>query len=183
MVPHLSWFEPGTYKPLSPPRPVSFGDESTVSAIRTGTVVLRTSLGNKDFDIALSNVLLIPSFTIALVSVHKLSRAGLSTIFQANSDVCEIRKHKSCILTALHKRGLYHAKATPKVSPESALATVDGITHLTRTPEFCEPCVLGKLRKLPFKLTGGNRAKRPIQVVHTDVGGPVTPSSREGFPY
>ncbi|KAH7918375.1 hypothetical protein BV22DRAFT_1108372 [Leucogyrophana mollusca] len=93
MVPHLSWFEPGTYKPLSPPRPVSFGDEST------------------DFDIALSNVLLIPSFTIALVS--------------ANSDVCEIWKHKSCILTALHKRGLYHAKATPKVSPESALATVD----------------------------------------------------------
>ncbi|KAH7917506.1 hypothetical protein BV22DRAFT_1026206 [Leucogyrophana mollusca] len=90
MVPHRSWFEPRTYKPLTPPRPVSFGDESTVSTIGTGTVVLQTTVRDQDFDIALSNVLLIPSFTIALIAVHKLSCAGLSTVFQANSDICEV---------------------------------------------------------------------------------------------
>ncbi|EGN91170.1 hypothetical protein SERLA73DRAFT_80980 [Serpula lacrymans var. lacrymans S7.3] len=39
------------------------------------------------------------------------------------------------------------------------------------------------MKKLPFKSTGGNRAKRPIQIVHTDVGGPIKPTSREGFRY
>ncbi|EGO00999.1 hypothetical protein SERLA73DRAFT_71968 [Serpula lacrymans var. lacrymans S7.3] len=46
------------------------------------------------------------------------------------------------------------------------------IDTLTGTPEFCEPCALGKMKKLPFKSTGGNRAKRPIQIVHTDMISP-----------
>ncbi|EGO02508.1 hypothetical protein SERLA73DRAFT_47820 [Serpula lacrymans var. lacrymans S7.3] len=57
------------------------------------------------------------------------------------------------------------------------------IDTFTGTPEFCEPCALGKKKKLPFKSTGGNRAKCPIQIVHTDVGGPIKPTSREVFPY
>ncbi|EGO19004.1 hypothetical protein SERLADRAFT_443547 [Serpula lacrymans var. lacrymans S7.9] len=96
-----------------------------------------------------------------------------------------------------------------KINPESAFAAVDvnslhrrmghigmdrlqqmvtkgrlqNIDTLTGTPEFCEPCALEKMKKLPFKSTGGNQAKNPIQIVHTDVGGPIKPTSREGFWY
>ncbi|EGN91093.1 hypothetical protein SERLA73DRAFT_81183, partial [Serpula lacrymans var. lacrymans S7.3] len=107
MVPHRSWFEPGTYHVLHPPRTISFGDESS------------------DYNIALSNVLLVPNFTLALVSVHKLSKTGLSTLFPAGSNACEVRKKEELILTALHKRGFYHIQAKPEINPESAFAAVD----------------------------------------------------------
>ncbi|EGN91019.1 hypothetical protein SERLA73DRAFT_81423, partial [Serpula lacrymans var. lacrymans S7.3] len=35
------------------------------------------------------------------------------------------------------------------------------IDTLTGTPEFCEPCALGKMKKLPFKSTGGKPSQAP----------------------
>ncbi|KAH7919573.1 hypothetical protein BV22DRAFT_1022762, partial [Leucogyrophana mollusca] len=146
IVPHYSWFELRTYKLLFLLRPVTFRDESTVCAIKTGTVVLHTSLGNKDPNIVLSNVLPIP----------------------------KVQKNKSHILKALHKCRLYYMKAIPKVSPKSALATVN-INPLhywmgqirNITDEFCEPCVLGKLWGLSFRdPLGGGCAGQLVQVVH-----------------
>ncbi|EGO28228.1 hypothetical protein SERLADRAFT_434101 [Serpula lacrymans var. lacrymans S7.9] len=183
MVPHRSWFEPGTYHVLNPPRTISFGDESSVNTIGIETVILQITIGKKNYNIALSNILLVPNFTLALISLHKLSKTGLSTLFPAGSNACEVCKKKELILTALHKHGLYHTQAKPKINLESAFTAVDDIDTLTGTPDFCEPCVLGKMKKLPFKSTGGNCAKRPIQIVHTDVGGPIKTTSREGFRY
>ncbi|EGN91475.1 hypothetical protein SERLA73DRAFT_80422, partial [Serpula lacrymans var. lacrymans S7.3] len=53
---------PGTYHVLYPPRTISFGDESSVNAIGDGTVILQATIGKKDYNIALSNVLLVPNF-------------------------------------------------------------------------------------------------------------------------
>ncbi|KIJ11770.1 hypothetical protein PAXINDRAFT_36859, partial [Paxillus involutus ATCC 200175] len=57
---------------------------------------------------------------------------------------------------------------------------LQGIDTLVSTPTFCEACVLGKMKKLPFELHEGPRTTRPLEMVHTDVGGPITPRSREG---
>ncbi|OJT09300.1 Copia protein, partial [Trametes pubescens] len=57
-----------------------------------------------------------------------------------------------------------------------------GIDTLTGEPKFCEPCAMGKMHKLPFKSRTGNRATRPLQFIHSDVGGMVNPS-RQGFRY
>ncbi|EGN98360.1 hypothetical protein SERLA73DRAFT_74583 [Serpula lacrymans var. lacrymans S7.3] len=103
MVPHRSWFEPRTYHVLHPPRAISFGDESSVNAIGIRTVILQATVGKKNYNIALSNVLLVPNFTLTLISVHKLSKTGLSTLFPAGSNTCEVRKKEELILTALHK--------------------------------------------------------------------------------
>ncbi|EGO29970.1 hypothetical protein SERLADRAFT_433909 [Serpula lacrymans var. lacrymans S7.9] len=58
-----------------------FGDESSVNAIGIGTVILQATVGKKDYNIALSNVLLVPNFTLAFISVHKLSKMELLTLF------------------------------------------------------------------------------------------------------
>ncbi|KZV82567.1 hypothetical protein EXIGLDRAFT_567758, partial [Exidia glandulosa HHB12029] len=58
-----------------------------------------------------------------------------------------------------------------------------GVDSLTGTPEFCEPCALGKMKRLPFPGGDRQRATRALQLVHADIGGPVTPSSRDGFRY
>ncbi|KIN95015.1 hypothetical protein M404DRAFT_113550, partial [Pisolithus tinctorius Marx 270] len=67
-----------------------------------------------------------------------------------------------------------------------------GIDTLTGELEFCEPCTTAKMKKLPFKPTSecmvmtptkGPCTTQPFQMVHTDVGGPITPASREGYQY
>src|SRR5438309_1711869 len=58
-----------------------------------------------------------------------------------------------------------------------------GISTLTGTPAFCEPCTIAKMKKLPFKATGETHTTCPFELVHTDVGGPITPISREGYQY
>ncbi|EGN93631.1 hypothetical protein SERLA73DRAFT_78505 [Serpula lacrymans var. lacrymans S7.3] len=81
----------------------------------TAPVILQATVGKKDYNIALSNILLVPNFTLALISGYKLSKTGLSTLFPAGSSACEVWKKKELILTALHKQGLYHIQAKPKI--------------------------------------------------------------------
>ncbi|KZP05448.1 hypothetical protein FIBSPDRAFT_705363, partial [Athelia psychrophila] len=58
MVPHIEWFEPSSLRPLDPPRPIGFGDDSEVFAIAIGTIILTTKTTN----VRLTNVLLVPDF-------------------------------------------------------------------------------------------------------------------------
>ncbi|KAL1658558.1 hypothetical protein GGF50DRAFT_131634 [Schizophyllum commune] len=44
------------------------------------------------------------------------------------------------------------------------------VDTLTGIPSFCEPCVMGKMKKLPFKRST-TPASRPLQFVSCDVGG------------
>ena len=60
---------------------------------------------------------------------------------------------------------------------------LQGIQHLTGKLEFCEPCTIAKMKQLPFELAKEVWTTRPLQMAHTDVGGPITPASREGYKY
>ncbi|KIJ10956.1 hypothetical protein PAXINDRAFT_41637, partial [Paxillus involutus ATCC 200175] len=101
IVPHWLWFR--TYRPLHPPRPVTLGDNSNTMAIGIGTVPLISQTSGTNYEIILSNVLLIPEFRISLISVNRLASTGLSTAFPANSDVCYVRKDRNTILIAAHR--------------------------------------------------------------------------------
>jgi hypothetical protein len=106
--------------------------------------------------------------------------------------------------------GLFHINAMPLVFPEHALAAavdinvlhrrmghtgidrlkwmvkkkqLKGVTKLTGHPEFCEPCVLGKMKKLPFPKGQQRKIVAPFEIVHSDVGGPVSPASLSGYRY
>ncbi|KAL1657433.1 hypothetical protein GGG16DRAFT_13426, partial [Schizophyllum commune] len=56
------------------------------------------------------------------------------------------------------------------------------VDTLTGIPSFCEPCVMGKMKKLPFKRST-TPASRPLQFVSCDVGGPVDPAAIGGYLY
>ena len=53
---------------------------------------------------------------------------------------------------------------------------VNGIGALKDDADLvCEPCVFGKQSRKPFNNSGGARSSRVLELVHSDVCGPVTP--------
>ena len=48
--------------------------------------------------------------------------------------------------------------------------------------DTCESCLLGTMTKLPFK-GKGERAGRPLNLIHTDVCGPMSMHAKGGFIY
>ena len=46
----------------------------------------------------------------------------------------------------------------------------------------CEPCLVGKMTMRPFKAKG-YRAKEVLDLVHTDLCGPMSTSARGGYEY
>lgn len=56
------------------------------------------------------------------------------------------------------------------------------IKGATRKPPHCDVCIQGKFVRTVNKKPDA-RATEPLGLVHTDLAGPITPQSREGFKY
>lgn len=48
---------------------------------------------------------------------------------------------------------------------------------------FCEACVEGKLSRKPFKPVGKIRSRRKLQLIHSDICGPMQAESIGGSKY
>ena len=48
---------------------------------------------------------------------------------------------------------------------------------------ICEPCLAGKLHRGPIPKTATHRASRPLELVHSDVHGPLPVATRQGWRY
>jgi hypothetical protein len=210
MIPHIQWLVPGTFKPTKVIWKVHLGDDSILEGHSTGTLCLTTKGQSRSKMVDLPNVLLIPDLSATLISVHNLSKTGMKVMFK--NGACKIKhgKDKHPFLTAQHLQGLYHINATPVTFTDHALAAaininvlhcwmghmginwlkqmvnkkqLEGVTELTGHPEFCEPCVLSKMKKLPLPRAERQKTVAPFEIVHSDVGGPVSPASPTGYCY
>ena len=54
---------------------------------------------------------------------------------------------------------------------------VHGLPNMDYVGKFCEGCVLGKHARNSFQKKAEFRAKKPLELVHTDICGPITPMS------
>ena len=61
-------------------------------------------------------------------------------------------------------------------------SVVDGMTINGKTDSHCEPCILRKQTKFTSKKTAA-QAKYPLELVSSDVCGPINPVSSDGFKY
>ena len=155
--------------------------------------------------IELENTLYIPSFQLTLMSVRRLNKAGYYTVFKGGTCKVKTSKDRKTMLTGLHKGDLYHLnvilpvhalalininilhQCLAHISPNRLIqmvnnGCVEGIDKITGKAKFCEPCVLAKSKKLPFKHEG-QQVTHPFQVIHSDVGGPVNIADCHGNRY
>jgi hypothetical protein len=57
-----------------------------------------------------------------------------------------------------------------------------GITSVSGKETFCKSRIKAKMKKLPFKHER-TTAIAPLALIHSDIGGPITPQSSKGFCY
>ncbi|KAJ2911698.1 hypothetical protein MD484_g8716, partial [Candolleomyces efflorescens] len=84
-------------------------------------------------------------------------------------------------MNTLHRR-LGHASER-RIRQMVNRGQLKGITKVEGKLDFCEPCTLGKMKKLPFKPQARRETTRPFELLHTDLGGPVTPKTPSGYRY
>lgn len=180
-------------------------DEST-EIQGVGTVKLKTKEGNVA---RLEQTLLVPDLRSNLLSVSKITNRGLEVIFRKNHAVVRDPKSQNDILFAKRDQDLYFIderketatvaevkendiftwhKKLGHVNAKDLLALSDpNIAHgivLNRQEKLppCEICVQGKQRQNPFP-TSKSRSSEVLELIHTDICGPMNVPSLGGSKY
>ena len=184
---------------------VGNGQRVTVEAVGTFRLLLHTG-----YVLTLLDYFYVPSVTRNIISVSCLDRLGFSIVFKNNG--CCLYKENILYCTVDMCNGLYVLDTSDSPNYNIAtkrLKTSDidktylwhcrlghiNETHISRllkdryldrfdfsSYDVCESCLLGKMPKSPF--TGkGERATDVLELIHTDVYGPMSTKARGGYEY
>lgn len=159
-----------------------------VIAKRQGDLLVETENGRK---IVLENVLECESLSHNLMSVRKMEEKGLLVSF-SNKKV-KIAKEGVILATGELNNSLYKLKL--KLRSESSNAILIEVNknlmhrrmgHSSTYPceGICEVCLKGKQARLPHKsIEEERKAKHLLEIVSSDVCGPISPTSLDGKRY
>jgi len=185
-------------------------DGLTMTACNVGEVIAYNEVNGVVNAIHLKNVLIIDDLKFNLLSVSRLEVNGYDIIFTQGK--CLII-HNGVIVSQGLREGMTYKiiLATHKIDTHAALAVidhklwhrrlghigqqgllkvskmVDGIMTVADVPErvssdFCDTCVQGKQVKLPFPGTR-TPSTRPLERIHSDLCGPISPVAYNGSKY
>lgn len=203
LTPREDWIKNASYEQG---REIIVANNEKVQALCSGDVRIITNTNERDYEICVENVLCVPSLTTNLLSVSQLIKKGNSVKFTNNGCYIYNQKH-DLIATASLVNGVYKVNIAKQ---ESLAATVvSGETwhrrlgHINKdylnqmknavngmalsenvdiSKSSCEVCCEGKQCRLPFK-SNGHRSSGLLEIVHTDVCGPMENISIGGAKY
>jgi transposase InsO family protein len=69
------------------------------------------------------------------------------------------------------------------VNTMSKRGMVRGMPHLDHIDEICDGCTIGKQHRLAFPSATKYRSERPLDLIHTDLCGPIKPATGGGNQY
>ena len=140
-------------------------------AKQCGDLNISSFVNGIEHKIEVKNVLLLPGLDHNLLSVRMLEQNGYRIVFEKNKGIILLNGKIAAIAEATES-GMYllnfHvncALANVNLSVNCALANVNS--------KVCSICFEGKQTKLPHD-QHRMRAKRPLQLVHSDVMGPIS---------
>ncbi|KAJ0799264.1 putative RNA-directed DNA polymerase [Helianthus annuus] len=171
-----------------------------------GTKAKVSKIGNIKLaeNVILTDVFYVPTYSVNLLSVYKLSRDNQITVV-FNQNTCTLQDSKSgrILVTGKQDNGLYfinkggnsvnfcfnslnnsnlwHSRlGHPADQVLSVLKNDLGIVDVTK--QTCETCHRAKQVRSPFPLSE-HKSKGVGDVIHLDVWGPYKVASKEGFKY
>ncbi len=189
------------------PSNIYLGDNRVIKAYGEGTVELQCYDGADGITLALNKVLYVPEITKNLLSVPVMTQMGAEVLF--DNGKCSITKDGRTInighivdnqLYTLNTEEYAHI-ATAKPSLEqlhcrfghlnfgyvNKLAQgnmVEGMNYSTGTVnQECEACAQAKMHKIPFPKQSTKKTSRPLELIHSDLCGPMNVESIGGSKY
>lgn len=187
---------------------IYLADGSTIDKQGVGQAILKCENGNGNMEIVrIDNVLLVPGLKANLLSVSQLAKRGIKVYFDDNGAV--VVKDGRTVAVADHIDGLYKLKT----QDQAMMVRTNGhkkyclhqwhrrfghrqyevVKQIVRDNglkiencginETCECCLKSKMPRQPFPKKAKQWTTEKLQLVHSDLMGPVSPTSAGGKRY
>lgn len=187
-------------------REVKTGDNKRLIVKGCGDIPIRTKQGTN----YISNVYYVPDLKHNLLSVGQLTRKGHHVNFK--DDFCVIKDKNGDLVARVKmtstkmfplkiqseslpcfanivndKSWLWHLRynhlSFSTLSKICKGHMVRGIPNIQRQDQVCEDCIFGKHHRDPFPKEKAWRAKKPLELIHSDLCGPMRTNSIGGSRY
>lgn len=186
---------------------VRFGDGSTVAILGKGSILFDCKNGDQRL---LNEVYFIPSLKNNIISLGQMTEEGsqvimdgsILSLFDRNKTLLlRVKRSSNRLYKTLLKTGrpicLLATKDEPAWTWHSRLGHVNfpvlkkmseknmatGVPKIEHPNQVCEGCVIAKQTRTSFPNQAVFRAQKPLQLVHADLCGPITPTSIGGSKY
>jgi len=178
---------------------ITTANDSKIPVSGKGSAIINTIVNKQNFSINVDEVLYIPDLVTNLLSVNKICKKGNTVIFK--NDVCTIyNKNNQVIATATEDNGLYKLQEFKEHSSFIAnnentfelwhrrLGHINydtlkrmnnddyGFKFENKEADRCITCIKGKQCRQPFP-EGGSRAEEVLDLIHSDLCGPLETES------
>eukprot|EP00794_Sanderia_malayensis_P011553 gene11553-biopygen9222 len=199
------------YVAFKKPLQVRIADNTVLHAYGKGTIPLLVHDGNETLNMSLKSVLYVPKIRNKLLSLPSLTEKGVEVQFKGQS--CKLvinykvynigHKHgklyklnlepeNTCCYAstkATDDLSLWHNRfghlGYDNLKMLSDKSMVDGMEHKGKTEmnKECESCAFGKQNRSPFPKKSSHRCTQPLELIHSDVCGPMNEHSVGGSKY
>ena len=190
------------------PSEIFLGDDRVIKALGEGKISLEFYDGSNVLTMGLYNVLYVPEIAKNLVSVSAMTRNAAEVLFEndkcyvtkdgktmnighlINSSLYVINTEPDCAYAASSKASLqvWHCrydlinyKYINELSQKKMVVGMSCLKEATSQP--CKACAQAKMHRVPVPKTSRYKSTRPLQLVHSDVCGPMNTSSIGGSKY
>ena len=191
------------YVAFDKPCIVHLGDNRLILAFGKGAYHIVSDLGDHHLPIVLRDVLYLPDLDKNLLSVRAMVKPGATVEFQGNK--CKITRNGKLLAVGKNERKLYLLQIVEDQHVYNAQKNsnlelwhywyghlgidnvkvlmkgemVDGISSKDNCQEcsVCESCIMGKQHKTEYPKDGGKHKSDLLELVHSDVCGPMPVNS------
>ncbi|PWA57377.1 copia-type polyprotein [Artemisia annua] len=180
---------------------VTFGDESKAPVKGKGKILIRAKNGSHQY---ISDVYNVPNLKSNILSVRQLLEKNYDIHFKYRSATIRNPEGKLIAKVPMTKNLMFllnNQHVEPKCLKSclkdhswlwhmryghlnfgdlkllSSKGMVKGLDQIDHPNQVCEGCLLGKHARSSFPKEATSRAKEPLQLIHTDLCGPITPPS------
>ncbi|KAL8094563.1 hypothetical protein AgCh_036190 [Apium graveolens] len=186
---------------------VTFGDSSKIPVKGKGTVTIMSKKGEKKY---INDVYYIPVLKNNIISLGQLVEKGYNIQMHDNSLIIRNQARELIANVEMSKNRLFTLDMQTNVQKclksvikndswlwhlryghlgfsglklLSKTKMVDGLPEINKPENLCEACVKGKQHRQSFPIGKSWRARRPLEIVHTDIADPFDISSLGGNRY